>query len=274
MPVSRPISVRLPDYGVLFAESIHASDFQMSERTDAFHKLIYVLNGELDYREIDAGKAVAAKAGSLLIVPAGVAHRLADREASTLLLMCVTDAFFSPEDDLRQLWSLLTRLPGRRLTLSRTARQTLEGYWRRALVESAHQRPGGPTVVRALAAQAIVLLSRLPPQSEGASALERVAAVIRELEETFYEPWTLDRAAARAGLSRRRFTDLFRTTTGVTFGDFLNRQRLGHAARLLRRRGHSIMGVMFSCGFNDVSHFYRLFRRHYGAAPRAWLAKS
>ena len=37
---------------------------------------------------------------------------------------------------------------------------------------------------------------------------------------------------------------------------------------------HSIMGVMFSCGFNDVSHFYRMFRQRYGAAPRAWLARS
>lgn len=272
MAVSRPISVTLPDHGVLFAESVHASNFHMAERTDSFDKLIYVLNGKVDYRETGASKPVELAAGNLLFVPRGIAHRMTDRETSTLLLLCLSDEFCARESDLVRLRSELLRGPERRIALSGSARQTLEGHWRRAIVESANLRPGGPTLVRALAAQTLVLLARLPPESDSASAAERVAAVIREIEETFYEPWNIDRAAARAGLSRRRFTDLFRDVTGMTFWDFLNHQRLAHAARLLRRRGHTIMGVMFSCGFNDVSHFYRLFKKQFGAAPRSWLA--
>ncbi|NBX60141.1 MAG: helix-turn-helix domain-containing protein, partial [Opitutaceae bacterium] len=64
------------------------------------------------------------------------------------------------------------------------------------------------------------------------------------------------------------------TAAGRTFWAVLNDLRLAHAAMLLQRGEHSIMGVMFSCGFNDVSHFYRMFRQRYGAAPRAWLARS
>jgi AraC-like DNA-binding protein len=48
---------------------------------------------------------------------------------------------------------------------------------------------------------------------------------------------------------------------------------LAHAAKLLRGREHSLLGVIFTCGFNDVSHFYRMFRRRYGAAPGAWLSR-
>ncbi len=46
---------------------------------------------------------------------------------------------------------------------------------------------------------------------------------------------------------------------------------VAHAAKLLRGREHSLLGVIFTCGFNDVSHFYRMFRRRYGAASGAWL---
>ena len=79
--------------------------------------------------------------------------------------------------------------------------------------------------------------------------------------------------AARAGLSRRRFSDLFRAGKGCTFWEFLNEHRLEHAAKLLRTGNHSVTGVAFSCGFNDLSHFYRLFRGRFKQPPRAWLAQ-
>jgi hypothetical protein len=47
--------------------------------------------------------------------------------------------------------------------------------------------------------------------------------------------------------------------------------RMEHAARLLRSGEHSVTGVIFSCGFTDVSHFYRTFRHRFGAAPGVWM---
>lgn len=271
MRVSRPIAVSLPVYGVLFAESAHAGDFRMAERTDPYHKLIYVLDGRVAYRESRRREPVEAGAGTLLIVPRGLSHQITDVEPSILLLLCLGGAFLATDADFARLWLALTKIPGRHLVLSRPVRQRLEGMWRRAMAEGQHVRIGGTVTVRSMAAQSLVLLARLPAEGGGASAEGRVAAVMREIEETFYDQWDIDRAAARAGLSRRRFTDLFRATAGRTFWDFLNGLRLDHAARLLRGREHSVMGVMFSCGFNDVSHFYRMFRQRYGAAPNAWL---
>ncbi|MBM3873395.1 MAG: helix-turn-helix transcriptional regulator [Verrucomicrobia bacterium] len=46
--------------------------------------------------------------------------------------------------------------------------------------------------------------------------------------------------------------------------------RLAHAARLLASGDHSILGAMFSSGFGDASHFYRLFRGRFGVAPGRW----
>lgn len=272
MRVSAPIPVTLPDYGVLFAESAHAADFRMAERADSYHKLIYVLDGGVAYRETGHAAPVTIDAGTVLIVPRGVSHLIADEQPSTLLLLCLGTRFFRADRELDQLWLALTRVPGHCLRLSRPTRQRLESMWRRAMVENQHARVGGLVTVRALAAQTLVLLARLPAEGAGTTATERVAAIMREIEETFYDQWDLDRAATRAGLSRRRFTDLFRAVAGQTFWDFLNERRLAHAARLLRNGDNSVLGVMFASGFNDLSHFYRQFRTRYGQPPSQWRA--
>lgn len=274
MRVSRPLAIKLPSYGVRFAASAHAGDFRMAERADPFHKLIYVLEGATRFRESDAPAGPPAEAGSLLIVPRGRKHRFEDIRPTTLLLLCLTDEFLASDPDLPNLWNTLARLPRRRLGLSRPAGQRIERAWQRAMLETAHARIGGGVTARTIAAQLLVQLARLPAAGAGDDTSRRIAAVTREIEETFFDDWSLDRAAGRAGMSRRRFSELFRAANQRTFWEHLNALRLAHAARLLRAGEHSISGVMFACGFNDVTHFYRLFRTRYGAPPRTWVATS
>ncbi len=270
MKVSQPLSFVVPPSGVRFAESVHATDFRMAERVDPFHKLIYVLAGRVELREPRRPEPVAADAGTVLIVPRGVRHAIADVATSTLLLLGLSDEFLHADHDAWELWSQLAKAPDRLLPLSRPTQVRLESMWRRAMLEGAYAKVGGALTSRAVATLILVLLARLPARDTGNQAAQRVAAVAREVEETFYDEWNIDRAAARAGLSRRRFSAVFRETIGATFWDFLNRHRLTHAASLLRTGERTVTGVMFSCGFNDLSHFYRLFRQEYGVPPKTW----
>lgn len=267
MKVSKPLSVTLPASGVVFAESVHAQDFSMSPRADAYHKLIYVLRGKVTYRE-SSRELVTAATGALLIVPASTQHVLEDEEPSTLLLLCFREGFIREDAELDEVWRVWTF--ARTLGLGVATRRGLEGLWRRALVERAYPRPGGAAAARALALQVLVLIARQPRARKRDDAASRVAAVAREVEETFFEKWSLDGAAERAGLSRRHFSAHFRAATGKTFWAHLTAVRLAHAAELLTRGEHSITGVIFACGFGDVSQFYRLFRARYGCAPKAW----
>jgi AraC-like DNA-binding protein len=272
MKRSRPLHVTVPAAGVLFAESVHGGDFRMAERTDPFHKLLYVLDGKVNYRE-PGGARHTVERGSLVIVPRLQPHAIDDLSPSTLLLLCWSEKFLRSDPDLPQVWEDIARIPERRVRLSRPGQLRLEQLWRRALLEKSHGLPAGAVTLRALAAQILVMLSRLPARTNGDAAVDRVAAVAREVEETFYDSWDLDRAAARAGLSRRRFSELFRDQRNETFLDCVIRLRLEHAVRLLKAGEHSILGVMFSCGFNDLSHFYRLFRARFGHPPKRWLGR-
>jgi AraC-like DNA-binding protein len=57
---------------------------------------------------------------------------------------------------------------------------------------------------------------------------------------------------------------------GATYTDFVLRNRLARAHRLLRDPryvGHTIGALASECGFGDLSYFNRAFRRRYGATP-------
>jgi AraC family L-rhamnose operon regulatory protein RhaS len=267
MSVSRPLAISPTIGGILFAESIHDDDFTMSLRVDPFHKIIYVLRGQIAYHDSGTDETLTVEQGGVLIVPAAVAHRIEDQSPSTLLLLCLDPGFCTKESGLQEVWrSMLAHRP-HRLRANRTIRLQVEATWRRALLEHAHQRIGGTLYERTLAAQMLVTLARLPAISDNSDATTRVEAVVREIRETFFDPWDLDRAAGRAALSRRRFSTLFRQSTGKSFTAFVTARRLEHAGKLLQAGDHSIVGVMFACGFNDLSHFYRLFRKNYGYPP-------
>jgi transcriptional regulator GlxA family with amidase domain len=107
------------------------------------------------------------------------------------------------------------------------------------------------------------------PRSERPS--ERVRAFLEELPRRVHEPWSLDRAAAGVGISRRRFSELFRDAAGDSFVTTVQKLRVKSVQDLLATEAHSIVGAAYACGFEDLAHFYRVFRRHTGVAPGAWL---
>jgi AraC-like DNA-binding protein len=76
-------------------------------------------------------------------------------------------------------------------------------------------------------------------------------------------------AAAHLGVTPRYIHMLFETE-GSTFTKFMVEQRLAHAYRMLldpRMTERSISAIAFAAGFNDLSHFNRTFRRHFGKTP-------
>ena len=134
-PVSRPISVTLPAYGIAFAESVHGPRFRMAERIDKFHKIIYVLQGDVAFSETTQSQPLHATAGSALCVNAGVRHQLTDSEPPTLLLICFTWEFLKRDRELEQLWSLLTGSSPASIRPSGSWGSRFEALWRAGIVE-------------------------------------------------------------------------------------------------------------------------------------------
>lgn len=269
MKVRSPVEMTVPPGGVCFAESMHAEGFRMAERDDPFHKLIYVLEGAVEYERSGGKKKFSAGKGTVLIIPAGVRHRIRDEHPATLLVLGLARSFVDSNQESWRLWEKLSSATV--IVIGSAERRRLELFWRRALIENRHGKPGAGCIRSALALETLVVLVRAePPRSLPGAARERVEAVVREVEESFPEPWSLDAAAARAGLSRRRFSGLHRELFGESFLEKLTTLRLSHSAWLLKKGEATVTGAMFASGFNDLSHFYRVFRARYGRPPASW----
>lgn len=80
------------------------------------------------------------------------------------------------------------------------------------------------------------------------------------------------RCADLAGISVGYLHQVF-AAHGGTFGTCLLELRLERVARLLRNPDQQhlpVSTIALRCGFRDLSHFGRVFRRHYGSPPGRW----
>lgn len=271
MAQSGPVQVNVGSSDIVFAESIHGVDFKMPSRKEDFHKLLFVQSGEvrLEWKSGTSTNRSECGRGSLWIVPADCVHRIIDTKPSVLLLLCFGRTAFENSDLSDGLWSSMIALAGQPLALGTNARE-IENGWRRAILEGVHRDIGSLASQRAIALQLLVMVAR-SHFSQGTSAKERIAHLRRRVEVMLYESWSLDAAATSTGLSRRQFSKLFRSETGQSFLEFLTEKRLDYAEQLLRNGQNTVSGAAFSAGFEDLSHFYRLFRRRNGVPPLHWL---
>jgi AraC family transcriptional activator FtrA len=84
------------------------------------------------------------------------------------------------------------------------------------------------------------------------------------------QPLTVDDLARRALLSSRTFARRFRAVTGTTPMQWLLRQRVLHAQRLLEATELPIELVAQECGFGTATSFRTHFRRMTGTSPAAY----
>ena len=75
---------------------------------------------------------------------------------------------------------------------------------------------------------------------------------------------------AVAGRSHEHVCRTCQTTLGLTPSAYINRVRTEFAADQLARSNDPIPDIAVQCGIENLSHFYRVFRRHYGTTPRAY----
>ncbi len=268
--VTRPVEVSIPAVGVVFAESVHEVGFHMQKRRDPFHKLLYVQSGCVNYRADGIDRDIIVEKGSILTICSGIGHVISDLLPSTILLLCCSKAFMEDFPELFTVWETLDKEARQSMPLTGAGRRHFEYTWRRAMVEQLNPRIGSPVLIRSETERMLVRLARALKEAPSRNAIQRVEALVKELEESFFEDWDVSRASVRTGLSRRHFSQLFKTVVGSTFLERLTELRLMHAARLLEKKTHTIIGVAFSCGYNDLSHFYRLFRRRFGVPPGEW----
>jgi transcriptional regulator GlxA family with amidase domain len=107
----------------------------------------------------------------------------------------------------------------------------------------------------------------LPADTERGLAGVR-AWMLEHLEDEL----SVDVLAARAFMSRRQFTRVFRAETGTSAWRWLLAERLREARRLLESTGQPVEMISQMCGFPTPAAFRVHFRRETGMTPSAYRA--
>jgi len=100
----------------------------------------------------------------------------------------------------------------------------------------------------------------------------RLARALSALHEHPGKPWSLERMAERAGMSRSAFAAGFKAAVGQTPADYLAHWRLMLAQAQLRQ-GRSIKAIADELGYANPSALSRLFTKKIGRSPRHWLTQ-
>ena len=80
----------------------------------------------------------------------------------------------------------------------------------------------------------------------------------------------VDKLARLAGMSSTSFHRFFRQSMGCTPVAYINDLRLANIAHRLLESADSVAEIAFAEGFNNLSNFNRLFKRHFGRSPREY----
>ena len=100
------------------------------------------------------------------------------------------------------------------------------------------------------------------------ASLRHVQRMSEFIATEFQSPLRVDDVARAAGLNANYANGLFRKVIGVTVGEYLARQRLGHAQALLVSSDRTVTGIALDSGFGSVSRFYAVFTNTLGKTPR------
>ena len=103
---------------------------------------------------------------------------------------------------------------------------------------------------------------RLTPQQ-----LKRVSTYIRDHAG---KDLTLEVLAQQTGFSPYHFARLFRNTTRETPHQYVRRERLAYARRLLESSELSLAEVAVESGFGDQSYFTRVFKEALRVTPAVY----
>jgi AraC-like DNA-binding protein len=59
----------------------------------------------------------------------------------------------------------------------------------------------------------------------------------------------------------------FKQSTGMTIFEYLNKIKIDYSCQLLLNTDMNILDISFDCGFNNLSHFNKQFRKFIGTTP-------
>ncbi len=94
-----------------------------------------------------------------------------------------------------------------------------------------------------------------------------VVGAIKIINNRFDEDISLVSVSKELGITSQHLSKIFKQETGRNFNEYLCKVRLDYGAELLKSGKYDVTQVCYNCGYKNLSHFTRSFKKQYGVTP-------
>ncbi|WNS45254.1 AraC family transcriptional regulator [Paenibacillus sp. MMS20-IR301] len=254
--------------------------FDLSEHSHEFVEITYVSEGSgVHYI---GGEAVPVQHGTLFFIPVGRSHvfrpMTLKKDRPLIVYNCLFPVHFLA--DLKagfpQFAEVYRIFEHEELSWFAVKDTTGEyhGMFREMYREFSAKPPGYLPVLASLVVRVLTGLyrHRMQPADTAADKPQwlTVDEAIAYIDGNYASVLRLGEFAAKANLSERQFSRLFRQQTGMSFIDYVQGSRMDAACRLLTASRLSVTEIADTVGYTDMKFFHQLFKKKIGTTPREY----
>lgn len=102
---------------------------------------------------------------------------------------------------------------------------------------------------------------------------DEIIKVQQYMEKNYDKTITMTEMAGISNMSSRNLIRRFEQATSNTPLEYLQRFRIENAKKMFENKNYGIEQVAMKCGYEDMSFFRKIFKRHVGMTPREYKNK-
>jgi len=95
----------------------------------------------------------------------------------------------------------------------------------------------------------------------------RISRIHEFLMKNYRNEIDLEEVADIVHMAPASVCRFFKSSTGLTVFEYLNKIKIDYSCQLLLNTDQNVVDISFDCGFNNLSHFNKQFRKFMGQTP-------
>lgn len=244
-----------------------------------FYEVIFVIDGTVEFKV--NGKTHTIESGSMVFISNLESHELKvlDYPYKRYFLLIRPD-YFQSVVNKPELYSIFMHRPkhfNHVLKLSNEDKAIFHELIKNIHDELAYGKPFQDIVLSSYLCLLFTKLYRSYNSAFPVTSLDKSTETLLQIQKYIDEHLTEDISLAE--VSKKFYTDMyylshtFKKVTGFNFKEYLILQRLSKSKELLLNTSDDITSVCSLCGFNNVNHFIRIFKKFEAITPYQYRKK-
>ncbi len=241
---------------------------------ECFEIVLYIQSDNIIY--VDDEKH-ALQTHDLLLIPPQRIHMLCYNANATY---CRYVMYFTTEhilqafsaDQGQKALALFRDAKVHKITLSLDAFSRLNSVFKNMAHHSHHhkdtQMPLIESYSRVILEEIYYILQKKPPQAQSTEKKNSVEKILQYINAHYAEQIVLEDLARELFLNKFYLCRLFRESMNSSIVDYLQFKRVIEAEKLLNNTDLPILDICFECGFHNLQHFYRTFKKYTSLTPK------